>query len=148
MTKQICHDCGISEGEIHGYGCDMERCPFCGGQLISCNCRYGILELFDDKKYGKDTHFLPPKVYSGGLSTKQRNRWMKILDEKGRVPYILYPNICGRCGELWPEFFKVEDEEWEYYIEKEERGLVLCEKCYLEIRRLINKAKEKHETNN
>ena len=34
----ICHDCGVSEGQIHQWGCDMEACPFCGGQLISCDC--------------------------------------------------------------------------------------------------------------
>lgn len=33
-----CHDCGISKGGLHHPGCDMERCPRCGGQLISCDC--------------------------------------------------------------------------------------------------------------
>jgi hypothetical protein len=31
-----CHDCGIVNGNIHHFGCDMERCPVCKGQLISC----------------------------------------------------------------------------------------------------------------
>ena len=35
-----CHDCSIlnKEGNIHHGGCDMERCPKCDGQLISCGC--------------------------------------------------------------------------------------------------------------
>lgn len=33
-----CHDCNAKFGEMHHWGCDAERCPVCGGQLISCDC--------------------------------------------------------------------------------------------------------------
>ena len=33
-----CHDCGIAPGGLHHPGCDMEQCPRCKGQLISCGC--------------------------------------------------------------------------------------------------------------
>ena len=33
-----CHDCNIKHGGYHHPGCDVERCPRCEGQLISCGC--------------------------------------------------------------------------------------------------------------
>jgi hypothetical protein len=39
-AKRPCHDCQVVEGQIHLLGCDMERCPKCRNQLISCNCEF------------------------------------------------------------------------------------------------------------
>jgi hypothetical protein len=33
-----CHDCNVQIGGFHHPGCDMEECPRCYGQLISCGC--------------------------------------------------------------------------------------------------------------
>ena len=33
-----CHDCAIKHGGCHHPGCDVERCPKCGLQLIGCGC--------------------------------------------------------------------------------------------------------------
>lgn len=31
-----CDSCGVKPGGVHHFGCDMERCPSCGGQLLMC----------------------------------------------------------------------------------------------------------------
>ena len=33
-----CHDCNVRPGGFHHPGCDVESCPRCGGQLLTCDC--------------------------------------------------------------------------------------------------------------
>lgn len=33
-----CCDCGAKIGHYHHSGCDIEICPICKGQLLSCSC--------------------------------------------------------------------------------------------------------------
>jgi hypothetical protein len=35
-----CHDCGVIKGQLHVSGCDVEHCPSCKTQLISCDCEF------------------------------------------------------------------------------------------------------------
>ena len=37
-SSKRCHDCNVEFGGYHHPGCDREKCPRCGGQLISCGC--------------------------------------------------------------------------------------------------------------
>jgi hypothetical protein len=131
INQSQCHDCGCQEGEIHELGCDMERCPFCGGQLISCDCRYKLLGIDDSPS---------TYTYEHGLTLKQEESWLKVLDGKGRVPFIQWPTVCARCGKLWPEMFMVSDEEWNHYIEIRHRHDILCRECFDEIKALIDNA--------
>ena len=126
--KETCHDCLCEEGRLHERGCDMERCPFCGGQLISCGCCYTKLGYGYD--FDKEHCGLPEKIYEHGLGNVESERWEEMLRVKGRVPYIQWPIICAYCGTLWPEFFQVEDEVWEKYIQANMRGRIVCKKCW------------------
>lgn len=38
-AKHPCHDCAAIKDQYHCYGCDVEQCPRCRGQFISCNCK-------------------------------------------------------------------------------------------------------------
>ena len=54
-----CHDCGIVNGQTHHYGCDMERCPVCGGQLISCGHGGKVTGFADSDLDALDPVFVP-----------------------------------------------------------------------------------------
>lgn len=59
---------------------------------------------------------LPREVFENGLTENEED--------------IDWPNLCGRCGKLWPDFFQVPDEEWARYVEPAHRQDVLCAECY------------------
>jgi hypothetical protein len=37
-SRDQCGDCGVNRGGWHHPGCDLQQCPACGRQLISCGC--------------------------------------------------------------------------------------------------------------
>jgi hypothetical protein len=39
-----CHDCLTKKGDLHCLGCDVEECPRCHHQLLSCGCADIIME--------------------------------------------------------------------------------------------------------
>lgn len=138
-TKSKCHDCGVEEGQLHELGCDNERCPFCGGQLISCSCRY--IKLGFHYNWNESFCGLPKDIYKNGLPPHLEETWESILEAKGRVPFIDYPIVCAKCGAVDPELFQVPTPEWERYIEIGHRGNVLCRECYDFIKEVIDNAR-------
>lgn len=65
----VCPACHAETGELHELGCPVEVCPWCGGQLIYCSCRY--------EKLGTES-----------MSTEEDIiRFEDILNQQGRIPY-------------------------------------------------------------
>ena len=40
LDHPTCDDCGVPRGALHKLGCDLEPCPRCDGQAITCGCFY------------------------------------------------------------------------------------------------------------
>lgn len=38
MSDKRCPDCNVEVGEVHTDHCDIETCPECGTQRMSCGC--------------------------------------------------------------------------------------------------------------
>jgi hypothetical protein len=49
----MCGDCGCKVGQQHIMGCDIERCPACNMQLITCDC-HPIYQVTKEQQKDKD----------------------------------------------------------------------------------------------
>lgn len=119
--KKICHDCSCKEGELHdcSLNCDMEVCPKCKGQLLSCNCR--VKDMTCD------------------------NKFIKIKKEAfRREPYFQQVFCCERCGKIFPDDKMVSDKEWKFICGATyPLDCILCVECMEFITDKRNKLKEK-----
>jgi ankyrin repeat protein len=96
---EACPDCDAQHGALHDLFCTKERCPFCGGQLISCECIHTILNLADDKQQAWDEYLDDSVPPLSDILT----RWRNALAQQGRIPFESYPDdpIRAACrGDL------------------------------------------------
>jgi len=63
VDKYDCHDCGATKGQIHLSGCDVEECPVCKKQLISCPHLYGLKPNFFYLSHNQIFHKPAEKEY-------------------------------------------------------------------------------------
>ena len=59
-----CVVCGVAVGETHIFGCPVEQCPWCDGQLNRCNCRFdqlGVEAITDDEMLDQFEEMLSAK---------------------------------------------------------------------------------------
>nr|WP_320010156.1 hypothetical protein [uncultured Desulfobulbus sp.] len=69
VDAEICPACHAESGENHELGCPVEICPWCGGQLVHCDCRFEQLGL-------------------DALTTEaELTQFETLLEERGRIPY-------------------------------------------------------------
>ncbi|MEN8136731.1 MAG: hypothetical protein ABFS18_14545 [Thermodesulfobacteriota bacterium] len=68
-SLELCPACGTSDGEVHTFGCPVEVCPWCDGQLTNCECRF---IKTGREQFSRDSHL---------------DELLDLLTEKGRIPF-------------------------------------------------------------
>ncbi len=69
IGKEACPSCFCKDGDSHVFGCPVEICPWCDGQLTNCNCRFDQLKVDEIK------------------NQMQLDSFLKLLHKKGRISY-------------------------------------------------------------
>jgi hypothetical protein len=102
-----CHDCGVIKGEFHVPGCDVERCPSCGGQIFNCECKW-------PNNRGRNSASKQPKPFSDKelriVAARKQFKWrhtgfapngdatFEVANESDlRLPYLSI-GVQGRGG--------------------------------------------------
>jgi len=68
-APELCPVCATANGELHTPGCPVEVCPWCGGQLVHCPCRF---DKTGRKEFSQEGHV---------------DEFLEMLDKQGRIPF-------------------------------------------------------------
>jgi hypothetical protein len=89
-----CDDCETENGQLHDLFCTRERCPFCKGQLASCDCLPEVLKLNEEERRAVDEYVDDEVEPLKSIMA----RWKSALDKKGRVPFRTTPLTVDADG--------------------------------------------------
>jgi hypothetical protein len=81
--EKTCPDCETQRGRLHDFLCTKERCPFCGGQLLTCECIREVLALGGEEQKAFDEYVDDSVEPLRSIM----ERWKLAVNAKGRIPF-------------------------------------------------------------
>jgi hypothetical protein len=99
-TSNTCGDCGVARSGWRHPGCDLQRCPACSGQMLSCGCRVDEDDEGADDDLGACTERAVPFGVdgSGALTEATSIAGVKVILHYGDVPESDIVTVDGiRC---------------------------------------------------
>lgn len=94
--KSICHGCVVKVGELHKLGCDVEVCPICGNQLITCSEEH--FKLVEGGGYPRIPYI--PRLSNCGVCGAISPDFFNVPDEewdKYVIPQLQDKVLCKGC---------------------------------------------------
>jgi hypothetical protein len=81
MISNNCPDCDAVPGQLHRPGCDVERCPYCGRQMIACEHSHTAAERPPD-----DDRLPWTGRWPGEAECERLGWYAKLVPGRGWVP--------------------------------------------------------------
>jgi len=78
MKEKKCQDCKVSPDKIHKSNCDVETCPLCGLQLLTCGCDLTRVSDNDRIPWSGETH--------GCKDCREYDLWATFVKGRGWIP--------------------------------------------------------------
>jgi len=111
MSDDACVECSAEIGQIHKWGCDIEKCPFCDCQLMTCSCTNNLMDILLNRTDADTVDCFTPaeKKRWFDLIGDLLFKWMEVLDSPYETVDMYFDSPPDWCTtyEQFEEFKRI-----------------------------------------